>query len=327
MFAVRGWRVVYSGDMQADGFYVAAPFAIAVAYAGVAWGSWRALRSARSPHGAGTPSAGHPAAHAVAHCAAHPGEPGVDSGRGPALAVALLLAAAIIGHGFVLAHQVYVHGGMRFGFAVVLSATLLVACLLTWLEGFLAPLEGPRALLTPLAAVAVVLPEWFPGTVLDFPGNTPALIHTAMAVLAMSLFTLAAVLALLMAVSDRHLHHPVVRAPRPLAILLERMPSLLALETLLFRQIGAGFVLLTATLASGFVFSEELFGRPLRFEHKTVFGILAWLVFAALLTGRVAFGWRGRVAQRWVFAGSVLLILAYFGSRFVFEVVLGKGWI
>ena len=71
-------------------------------------------------------------------------------------------------------------------------------------------------------------------------------------------------------------------------------------------------------------FSEQLFGRALRFEHKTVFTIASWLVFAALLGGRAVFGWRGRTALRWIFAGFLMLLLAYVGSRFVLEVVLGR---
>ena len=87
-------------------------------------------------------------------------------------------------------------------------------------------------------------------------------------------------------------------------------------------------MLLTASLASGMVFSEVLFGRPLRFGHsaghKTVFALLAWLVFGGLLAGRAAFGWRGRKALRWTFTGFVMLLLAYVGSRFVLEVVLRR---
>ena len=103
------------------------------------------------------------------------------------------------------------------------------------------------------------------------------------------------------------------------------LPPLLTLERLLFRLIGAAFVLLTLTLATGIIFSESLFGRPLRFDHKSVFAVVSWLTFAALLVGRHFYGWRGRTALRWTLAGFVLLLLAYIGSRFVLEVVLGRG--
>jgi ABC-type uncharacterized transport system permease subunit len=97
------------------------------------------------------------------------------------------------------------------------------------------------------------------------------------------------------------------------------------MEALLFRLIHVAFVLLTLTLASGILFSETLFGKALPFNHKTIFAILSWLIFAALLTGRHLRGWRGRVALRWTLAGFGTLLLAYIGSRFVLEVILGRG--
>jgi ABC-type uncharacterized transport system permease subunit len=109
-----------------------------------------------------------------------------------------------------------------------------------------------------------------------------------------------------------------------MARFLDRLPPLLAMETVLFRLITAGFALLTATLASGVFFSEQTFGRPLRFDHKSVFTIAAWLVFGGLLAGRVFFGWRGRTALRWTLIGFAMLMLAYVGSRFVLEVLLGR---
>ena len=80
-----------------------------------------------------------------------------------------------------------------------------------------------------------------------------------------------------------------------------------------------------ATLVTGVIYSEELFGRAARFNHKTVFGVLSWIIFAALLGGRHVYGWRGRVAVRWTLAGFLMLVLAYVGSKFVLEVILGRG--
>ena len=105
---------------------------------------------------------------------------------------------------------------------------------------------------------------------------------------------------------------------------LAHLPPLLTLERLLFRLIGAAFVFLTLTLVTGIAFSETLFGRALRFDHKTVFAVLSWVTFGALLAGRLLYGWRGRTALRWTLTGFVLLVLAYVGSRFVLEVILGR---
>jgi ABC-type uncharacterized transport system permease subunit len=120
----------------------------------------------------------------------------------------------------------------------------------------------------------------------------------------------------MMAVMERRLHRGNV--PQ----FMQNLPPLLTMERLLFRIIFAGFVLLTLTLGSGILFSEELFGKPMQFTHKTVFGILSWIIFASMLAGRALYGWRGRVAMRWTLAGFLSLVLAYIGSKFVLEVLL-----
>ena len=135
--------------------------------------------------------------------------------------------------------------------------------------------------------------------------------------LAYSLFTIASLHVLLMALLERRLHEGAL--PQR----LRNLPPLLTMETLLFRIIWAGFILLTLTSRAACVFSEELFGKAARFNHKTVFGVLSWLIFAALLAGRHLYGWRGRIAVRWTLAGFLMLVLAYVGSKFVLEVILG----
>ena len=243
--------------------------------------------------------------------------------------VSALMLVALTGHAVTLGYSVFGIGGLRFGFAHALSATMLITGAFLWVEGFFVPLRGLYLLVAPIGAATVLLPAFFHGASLAAEGSSLALrLHLAVAILSYSLLTVAALHALLMASVDHYLHQPSADPGRGLARLFARLPPLLALETLLFRQIAVGFVLLSATLASGAVFSEELFGRPLLFDHTTahkmVFALLAWSVFGGLLTGRAAFGWRGRTALRWTFTGFVMLVLAYIGSRFVVEVVLQR---
>jgi len=163
------------------------------------------------------------------------------------------------------------------------------------------------------------LPSIFPGQ--HLLANADSLqfrAHFLIAMLAYSLFTLAALHAMLMAFAEKQLHRG------RLTPLLAGLPPLLTMETLLFRLIHVAFALLTLTLASGILFSESLFGKALTFNHKTVFAILSWFIFAHLLAGRHFRGWRGRKALRWTLAGFVALLLAYVGSRFVLEVILGR---
>jgi ABC-type uncharacterized transport system permease subunit len=282
--------------MQSGAFYGVAHFAVAAAYLAFAARCWADLRR--------------------------------SGGLPPGGLVRLLLPLAVAGHGLLLAHEVFGEGGLRFGFAQASSASLFTACALLWIEGFFIPLGALYVLMTPLAGLAVLLPLGFHGIALAAEGSSLALrVHLAVSILSYSLFTIAALLSVLMTSIDRYLRQPARDTSRFVGTLLSQMPPLLALESLLFRQLAVGFVLLTASLASGIVFSEELFGRPLRFDHKTLFAIIAWSVFAGLLVGRYAFGWRGRVAQRWLFFGFLMLLLAYIGTRFVFEVVLGRGWV
>ena len=239
----------------------------------------------------------------------------------------LAILAPLALHSILLYDNLFVASELRFGFSQALSVMLWLAVLIYWVESLIYELEGMHALALPLAAVCAALPALYPG--LASPSYTQSLefrFHLLLAMLAYSLFTIAALHAALMALLERRLHGGILAGARGglLAGPLASLPPLLTLESLLFRLLTMGFILLTLTLGSGFVFSEELFGKALRFNHKTVFGVISWIIFAALLTGRYAYGWRGRKALRWTLAGFVSLLLAYVGSKFVLEVILGK---
>ena len=223
-------------------------------------------------------------------------------------------------HTWLLTQATFAHDGLHLGVGNAASAILWLTVLIYWLGNFFYRLDGLQALVLPAAAVASLLPAVFPSLKpLPNTGSLVFKLHLLIAMLAYSLFTIASLHVLLMALLERRLHGGGV----PQA--LRGLPPLLAMETLLFRIIWAGFILLTATIVSGIVFSEELFGRAAKFNHKTVFGVLSWIIFAALLGGRHAYGWRGRIAVRWTLTGFLMLVLAYIGSKFVLEVILGRG--
>lgn len=233
----------------------------------------------------------------------------------------LALLAPLALHGGLLYAETFGRSEIRFGFAYALSAMLWLAVLFYWLESFVYDLAAMQPPALALAALAAPLPALFPGRAgAAYAASLEFRLHLVLAMLAYSLFTIAILHALLMAAVERRLHRRDGAAPT----LLDALPPLLTLERLLFRLIGAAFVFLTLTLATGIAFSETLFGRALRFDHKTVFAVLSWLTFGLLLAGRWLYGWRGRTALRWTLAGFVLLILAYVGSRFVLEVILGR---
>jgi ABC-type uncharacterized transport system permease subunit len=208
---------------------------------------------------------------------------------------------------------------LRFGFGQALSMMLWLAVIIYWLESHFLRIEGLQAPVLALAALCVPLPALFPGLAsASAAHSTEFRLHLALAMIAYGLFTIAALHALIMTLMERRLHGGAIAGP------LAALPPLLTMERLLFRVILAGFAFLTLTLLTGIIFSETLFGRAMKFDHKTVFAVTSWFIFAALLAGRYFYGWRGRTALRWTLAGFLALLLAYVGSRFVLEVILQR---
>lgn len=203
----------------------------------------------------------------------------------------------------------------RFGFAPALSMTAWLVLTVYAVERQLFPQMQARWVLAALGAVAIVLALVFPGQPLHVTASAWLPLHLALGIACYGLFGAAVVHAWLMTRAERHIR----QAEDPHSGI-----PLLTLERLTFRFVAAGFVLLTATLLAGWLFGDTLYGRAWRWDHKAIFSLLSWFTFAVLLVGRVRFGWRGRNAVRMLYAGSALLLLAYVGSRFVMEVVLGR---
>ena len=228
-------------------------------------------------------------------------------------------------HGVALWFDVLAPGTLRIGFATMLSSALWVSVCAYWVENRNFSLDGLRRLVMPSAALSVALQALFPGVLVTLEGKSGMFgWHIAIAIMAYSSLTIAAFHAVLMALQESRLHTR-TEGGGFLAGALDQLPALLTMEKLLFRLIGFGFVLLSLTVLSGIVFSEQLFGQALKWDHKSVFTMLSWLLFAALLAGRRFRGWRGKTALSFTLAGFATLLLAYVGSRFVFEVVLHRG--
>jgi ABC-type uncharacterized transport system permease subunit len=231
---------------------------------------------------------------------------------------AVMIAVGLMLHGWLLYESLFT-GGLNLNLANALSTILWLTVLIYWLADFKHHLYSLQAFVLPPAAFFVLLQKLMPQShVLPYADRPMFMTHLVIAMLAYSLFTFAALHALLMAAAERNLHQ------KPSLLQLPDFPPLMTMESLLFRVIGIGFLLLTLTLASGILFSEQLFHEPLRFNHKNVFAILSWLIFGALLAGRQVYGWRGRIAIRWTLSGFVVLLLAYAGSKFVLEILLGR---
>ncbi len=227
-------------------------------------------------------------------------------------------AFALMDHSFSLAHHLRTYGPWMIDLRTALS-------LLGWILGMLACVVGVErrnrllaAILLLSAAVGAALTGAEPRFMTSAPPSWELTAHVLLSMGAAALLFAAAVTALLLFFLDRRLRK------RRILDLPNGLPPLDQLENVMFRLIAGGFALLTLALFTGFVFVTDLFAQHL--IHKTVLSVIAWVLFGVLLAGRARFGWRGRPAVRWTLIGFALLALAYFGSKFVLESMLGRHW-
>jgi ABC-type uncharacterized transport system permease subunit len=241
-----------------------------------------------------------------------------SSGRTPHRATIGIIVGLVALVMHALAHVLAWHrsGGIDLNFFAALS---LVALGMAWLSTGVAWMRAFDALgsvVYPFAAVSL-LAYLVTGVRPAADLSWPLQLHALLALLAYAALAVAAVLAMMLWWQERTLRRREIGHP-----LLRLLPPLTELEDLLFRVIAAGFLLLTAALLTGVVFVEDLLAQHL--AHKTVLSALSWLVFGALLWGRHRHGWRGRRAVRMTLWAMTLLLLAFFGTKFVLELLLGR---
>jgi len=203
--------------------------------------------------------------------------------------------------------------GLRLGFSPVLSFTVWLVVLVYGVESRFVPVTSVRRALAVCGAAAVALAWLYPGEVRAIAHSRWAPMHWVLGLTSYGLFGAAVLHALMLDAAEQRMRR---RTAGPVTAF--GMP-LLKLERLTFRFVEAGFAVLTVALLFGLA-SPNWHWR----DHKTVLSLLGWATFAALIVGRLWRGWRGRQATRWLYAGTLLLLLAYVGSRFVLEVVLQR---
>lgn len=225
--------------------------------------------------------------------------------------------AAIALHISYTALSIHQNAGFNFSFFNTASLISMIVALLLLLATLSKPVENLGIFLFPVTALMLTLAVCFPEKqrsleIHNWEMNT----HILSSIIAFSLLNIAAVQAILLAIQNQQLKsHPPKR-------FIQSMPPLQSMESLLFQMIGAGLFFLSIALASGFIFLEDLFVQHL--AHKTFLSIAAWLIFSGLLIGRSRFGWRGRTAIKWTLLGFMFLLLAYFGSKLVMELILHR---
>ncbi len=207
-------------------------------------------------------------------------------------------------------------GGPDMHFFAALSLVALGMAALTTLFGARGRMAALGVLVFPLAT-ALLLAYHGHGHAPSKELGWRLASHAWLALLAYATLSIAALLSIMLWVQERALRR------RSFHTWLRALPPLTDLETLLFRTITVGFCLLTLTLVTGALFVDDLLAQKL--AHKTVLSVLSWVVYGTLLIGRRRYGWRGIKAVHWTLTAMVLLLLAFFGSQFVIELVLGRG--
>jgi ABC-type uncharacterized transport system permease subunit len=165
------------------------------------------------------------------------------------------------------------------------------------------------------AAINILASSYLPGTFVAHLEHKPGLLtHITFALFSYSTLSIGSLYALQLAWLDYKLKAKKVLMVNP------NIPPLMAVERQLFKIILIGTGLLTITLLTGFIFLEDMFAQGT--AHKSILSFIAWIVYTVLLWGHYQKGWRGQKVTWFSIAGATLLTLAYFGSRFVREILL-----
>jgi len=225
--------------------------------------------------------------------------------------------SAVVLHALVLYFNLHTDQGINLAFFQAVSLAGWTIALVTLVSAFSKPVENLAIFMFPFIAAALLIAGFSESNMLFTAGGSWKLgLHVLTSLLAWSMFAIASVQALLLWVQDRHLHN---RHPGGF---IRALPPLQTMESLLFEFIAIGLLLLTGSLVTGFLFLEDMFAQHL--VHKTVLSLVAWVIFAVLLWGRFRFGWRGKKALQWTIGGFLVLLLAYFGSKAVLELILQR---
>lgn len=238
----------------------------------------------------------------------------------------------LILHSLSLQKMMFIQSELHFSVSIAFSLIMLLAMLLYYIESFrYNTLQSLQILILPLVLLSILSTIIFtPSKIITSYTNYGGFyLHFFSVMLAYSFLTLAAIHAVFMNfISDdlkvKTNNNIDNNFQRIKALVLKNLPALLALEKILFDTILIGFACLSLGLITGLFFSEELLGKPMTFNHKTLFGIISWITFGVLLLGRYIRGWRGKVAMKLTLTGFTFLILAYLGTHFVLEIILKR---
>lgn len=228
--------------------------------------------------------------------------------------VTMLGTLALLLHTYTVYTILHPGNGIQLSFFPVSSLISWLIAGLVLLSSLRKPLQNLFVVVFPLAAICVALASLTPATADAKPYGAGLIVHILSSITAYSVFAIAAIQAILVSLQDKQLRKHHTRG------IVSALPPLQIMEKLLFEMLWTGQALLTLSLVSGVLFVEDIFAQHL--VHKTVLSIIAWFIYAVILWGRHQRGWRGIAAIRWTLGGFGLLMLAFFGSKLVVELLL-----
>lgn len=207
------------------------------------------------------------------------------------------------------------YSGSAINFSFTSVSNIISACitLIAVCMSFFLRVHKVAAPLLLLAAVNIIM-SLLSGSSLTTPISLSMAAHILPSVIAYSLFSLASVLACIL-----WLQHSALKQHK-LSSIIHDLPPIEIMEKMLFFIILIGYILLSVAIVSGLITIDDFFGQHL--AHKTFFSILAWLIYSLLLYGHFSAGWRGTTAIKWTLGGFILLMLGFFGTKFVLEIIL-----
>lgn len=254
--------------------------------------------------------------------------------RYPRKAELAVLGAALALHAWLVWSPIFNLSMNILGFSHALNVVVWLMLALYLMGSFFYDTKGLQIILYPLAiivlALSLIVPWWggqegevvSGASAISGMGGSPVLfgLHVGSSILAYGLFGISTLFAIMIILLEKDLR------ARRMSNLMKFAPPLLSIEKLMFEAIWLGFIFLTISVVTGTIFSEETFGAPFRWTHKSIFGMLSWIIYGVLMWYRVHLSWRGARAAWWVIIGFTSLLLAYIGSRFVLEIILHRGF-
>ncbi len=235
--------------------------------------------------------------------------------RAQSPAVSVVATMAILLHGLTTWFVMITDRGLDLGLYPMLSLSMLAVATIVLISSLRRPVQSLFIVIFPICAVTIALELMLQGAYApkDITGGIG--VHITLSIAAYGLLAVAAMQAAVLSFGDYELKHHNLQ-------IMKRLPPLETMDALLFELLGAGLIVLSLAIGTGFIFLEDIRGPGL--VHHTVITLAAWIVFAVLIWGRLKQGWRGAIASRWTLSGFALLAIGYFGSKLVLEIILGK---